>query len=93
MPRKIERRIFLSAAPHSTMLTKCITHHIILNVDECVARMLVVQIPRDLATALVILGSTGMVLVLDKYLGIYRIPSHAYMRDDMERFRTFYYVT
>ena len=55
--------------------------------------MLVVQIPRDLATALVILGSTGMVLVLDKYLGIYRIPRHAYMRDDMERFRTFYYVT
>ena len=75
------------------MLTNCITHHIILNVDECVARMLVVQIPRDLATALVILGSTGMVLVLDKYLGIYRIPSHAYLRDDMESFRTFYYVT
>ena len=44
------------------MLTNCITYHIILNVDECVARMLVVQIPRDLATALVILGSTGMVL-------------------------------
>ena len=44
------------------MLTNCITHHIILNVDECVARMLVVQIPRDLATALVILSSTGMVL-------------------------------
>ena len=52
MPQKIERR----------MLSNCITHHVILNIEECVARMLVVQIPRDLATALVILDSTGMVL-------------------------------